>query len=82
MHSWHVLEQTKTELERTDKLKNMTDNKGKFYMEESEVSKDYSEGSKCPWTVNSQGLGAISRGSTSLFPTLFPPDYYEIYDTG
>lgn len=48
MHIWHVLEQTKTQLVRTDKLKNMADNKGKSYMEESEVSKDYSEGSKCP----------------------------------
>lgn len=48
MHSWYVLEQTKTELVRTDKLKNMADNKGKSYMEESEVSKDYSEGSKYP----------------------------------
>lgn len=48
MHSWHVLEQTKTQLVRTDKLKNMADNKGKPYMEESEISKDYSEGSKCP----------------------------------
>lgn len=47
MHSWHVLEQTKTQLVRTDKLKNMAD-KGKPYMEESEISKDYSEGSKCP----------------------------------
>lgn len=48
MHSWHVLEQTKTQLVRTDKLKNTADNKGKPYMEESEISKDYSEGSKRP----------------------------------
>lgn len=48
MHSWHALEQTKTQLVRADKLKNMANSKGKPYMEESEVSKDYSEGSKCP----------------------------------
>lgn len=59
MHSWHVLEQTKTQLVRADKLKNMANSKRKPYMEESEVSKDYSEGSKCPGRANSQGLGEV-----------------------
>lgn len=34
MHSWHVLEQTKTQLVTADKLKSMAHSKGRSYMEE------------------------------------------------
>lgn len=34
MHSWRVLEQTKTQLVTADKLKSMAHSKGRSYMEE------------------------------------------------
>lgn len=34
MHSWHVLEQTKTQLVTADKLKSMAHSKGRSYTEE------------------------------------------------
>lgn len=66
---------------RADKLKNIAVSKA--YVEESEVPKDYSEGSKC-LNYKQSGARNISRGSTSPFPIsiIFPPDYYETHDTG
>lgn len=45
----------------------MANSKGKPCIEESEVSKDYSKGSKCPWTANSPRLGAYPGEVHLLF---------------